>query len=54
MAKAITTADIFGPGLNDGYFDYYSPERLPVGWEREWSYLKTMTDYTVILFCEYV
>ena len=46
LAKAITTADISRPGLEmTGYFDYYSPERLQLVGMKEWSYLKTMTDY---------
>lgn len=46
LAKAITTADISRPGLEmAGYFDYYSPERLQLVGMKEWSYLKTMTDY---------
>ena len=46
LAKPITTADISRPGLEmTGYFDYYSPERLQLVGMKEWSYLKTMTDY---------
>ena len=46
LAKTITTADISRPGLEmTGYFDYYSPERLQLVGMKEWSYLKTMTDY---------
>ena len=46
LAKAITTADISRPGLEmTGFFDYYSPERLQLVGMKEWSYLKTMTDY---------
>ena len=44
LAKAITTADISRPGLEmEGYFDYYSPERLQLVGMKEWTYLKTMT-----------
>lgn len=46
LSKPITTADISRPGLEmTGYFDYYSPERLQLVGMKEWSYLKTMTDY---------
>lgn len=46
LAKAITTADISRPGLEmTGYFDFYSPERIQLVGMKEWSYLKTMTDY---------
>ena len=46
LEKEITTADISRPGLEmTGYFDFYSPERLQLVGMKEWSYLKTMTDY---------
>ena len=46
LEKPITTADISRPGLEmTGYFDYYSPERIQLVGMKEWSYLKTLTDY---------